>query len=338
MGIDLLNIQPHKVSKDLSGYITYIYGAPKTGKTTLATQMNNSLLLAFERGYNALPGVMAQDITSWSEFRLTFRELKRPEVKEKFSAVIVDTVDIAADMCQRYICNKLNIEALGELGYGKGWTAFKDEFNEVFRGLAQLGYAVFFIGHDKESQEQLADGTTRTIIRPALSNSTRGVIAGMADIYGYAHQKAGEKMSVLTLRSDDDSISCGGRFKYIKNEFPMSYENLVSEMQIAIDREAAETGGQFVTEEKNQIAPPIVELNFDELMTSFNNIIANIPGSSDSSGLTEEGQKFGTYWVPRINEIVERYLGKGCKVSQCTRTQVEQLNLIVTELKDITNM
>lgn len=30
MAINLLNIEPHKVSKDLSGYITYIYGAPKT--------------------------------------------------------------------------------------------------------------------------------------------------------------------------------------------------------------------------------------------------------------------------------------------------------------------
>ena len=30
MAINLLNIQPHKVSTDLSGYITYIYGAPKT--------------------------------------------------------------------------------------------------------------------------------------------------------------------------------------------------------------------------------------------------------------------------------------------------------------------
>lgn len=39
MAFDLLNIQPHKVSRDLSGYITFIYGAYKTGKTTLATQM-----------------------------------------------------------------------------------------------------------------------------------------------------------------------------------------------------------------------------------------------------------------------------------------------------------
>lgn len=30
MAINLLNIEPHKVSKDLSGYITFIYGAYKT--------------------------------------------------------------------------------------------------------------------------------------------------------------------------------------------------------------------------------------------------------------------------------------------------------------------
>lgn len=30
MAFDLLSIQPHKVSRDLSGYITYIYGAYKT--------------------------------------------------------------------------------------------------------------------------------------------------------------------------------------------------------------------------------------------------------------------------------------------------------------------
>lgn len=32
MAINLLNIEPHKVSTDLSGYVTYVYGQPKTGK------------------------------------------------------------------------------------------------------------------------------------------------------------------------------------------------------------------------------------------------------------------------------------------------------------------
>lgn len=30
MAINLLALEPHKVSRDLSGYITYVYGAPKT--------------------------------------------------------------------------------------------------------------------------------------------------------------------------------------------------------------------------------------------------------------------------------------------------------------------
>lgn len=46
MAINLLAIQPHKVSRDLTGYITYIYGAAKTGKTTLASQAGRSLILA----------------------------------------------------------------------------------------------------------------------------------------------------------------------------------------------------------------------------------------------------------------------------------------------------
>jgi len=73
MAINLLQLQPHKVSTDLTGYITYLYGAPKTGKTTLASQMPGAILLAFEKGYNALPGVVAQDITSWGEMKQVYR-------------------------------------------------------------------------------------------------------------------------------------------------------------------------------------------------------------------------------------------------------------------------
>lgn len=69
MAFDLLNIQPHKVSRDLSGYITFIYGPAKVGKTTFASKMPDCLLLAFERGYNALPGVFAIDITSWGDVK-----------------------------------------------------------------------------------------------------------------------------------------------------------------------------------------------------------------------------------------------------------------------------
>lgn len=54
MAINLLSITPHKVSRDLSGYITYIYGPAGVGKTTLCSQFPDALLLATEKGkYNA---------------------------------------------------------------------------------------------------------------------------------------------------------------------------------------------------------------------------------------------------------------------------------------------
>lgn len=319
MGIDLLGLTPNKVSRDLSGYITYIYGAPKTGKTTLATQMNNSLLLAFEPGYHALPGVIAQDILTWSEMRQVYRELKKPEVREHFDAIIVDTIDIAADKCKKYICSQNDIEDLGDLGYGKGWTKFKDEFNEVFRGLTQLGYAVFFIGHDKEV---INEETKTKIVRPAISNSIKTVIAGMADIYGYAHQKYEGEMSVLTLRCSDGSIECGGRFKYLPDEIPTNYQALVTALQEAIDKEAKEHDNQFVTNEK--IVPVAEEKTYDfaAMKTEFSNLVGTIMQANPAN-------------AARITAIVDKYLGKGKKVGDCNPSQSEQLELILLELRDL---
>lgn len=319
MGIDLLGLTPNKVSRDLSGYITYIYGAPKTGKTTLATQMNNSLLLAFEPGYHALPGVIAQDILTWSEMRQVYRELKKPEVRERFDAIIVDTIDIAADKCKKYICSQNDIEDLGDLGYGKGWTKFKDEFNEVFRGLTQLGYAVFFIGHDKEV---INEETKTKIVRPAISNSIKTVIAGMADIYGYAHQKYEGEMSVLTLRCSDGSIECGGRFKYLPDEIPTNYQALVTALQEAIDKEAKEHDNQFVTNEK--IVPVAEEKTYDfaAMKTEFSNLVGTIMQANPAN-------------AAKITAIVDKYLGKGKKVGDCNPSQSEQLELILLELRDL---
>ena len=38
---------------------------------------------------------------------------------------------------------------------------------------------------------------------------------------------------------------------------------------------------------------------------------------------------------PKILQIIERYLGKGAKVGDATRDQVEAIDLIVADLKDL---
>lgn len=319
--IDLTKIEPHKVSRDLSGYITFIYGAPKTGKTTLAVQMPDALLLAFEKGYNALPGVKAVDITSWAEMLMVYRQLKSDDVKNIYKAVIVDTIDIASEMCQQYVCDQLDIEQLGDAAYGKGWSSFTSEFNNVFRGLTQLGYAVFFIGHASEGQEEDDNGNTHMVIRPAIpGKKAKQTIEGMADIYGYAHQVKGNDMSVLTLRAKDDSIACGGRFKYIKPEITFTYDNLIKAVSDAIEEEAKEHNGEYVTNEKEKLAEK-TEYDFDALKEEFSTITGELMNKDPKVG-------------PRIVAIVDKYLGKGKKVQNLQPAQAELLYLVVTELKD----
>lgn len=91
-GINLLELKPNKVSRQLGGYITFMYGPPKIGKTTFGSKMPKPLLLAAEVGYRAIPGIIAQDITSWSQLKQVVRELKKPEVRATFDSLIFDTI------------------------------------------------------------------------------------------------------------------------------------------------------------------------------------------------------------------------------------------------------
>ena len=106
--ISLLDLQPHKVSRDLRGYSVMFYGAPKTGKTTIASRFPGALLLAFEKGYNALPGIFVQPMDSWNDFKKVIRQLKDSAVAEKFSTIVIDTADIAYNYCVKYICSSLS--------------------------------------------------------------------------------------------------------------------------------------------------------------------------------------------------------------------------------------
>ena len=325
MAIDLLSIQPHKVSRDLSGYITFVYGPPKCGKTTFGVKMPGALLLAFERGYNALPGVIAQDITTWGEMKQVVRELKKPEVKERFKSLIVDTADIAADCCQKYICNQLGIENIGDGGWStNGWAKYKKEFEDTFRTLTQLGYAVVFISHAKEKTIKPQNGQEYQEIGSSMQSSALAIIENMSDIIGYAHPKVdtnGEGRVVLTLRSSDGSVRCGGRFKYIDPEIDFTYDALTKALNKAIDKEAAETNNQFVTQER-QNAPIIKEYDYDALMSEFQTIVGGLMERDSASN------------GPKVTQIIERYLGKGRKIAETTRDQAEFIYLIVNEIKE----
>lgn len=336
--LNLLSIEPHQVSRDLRGYSVFFYGEPKSGKTTIATKFPHHLLLAFEKGYNAIPGAMAQPINSWADFRKVLRQLKDPAVKEKFETIIIDTADIAYDLCEKFICSNakrsdggFGVDSVADIPFGKGYTMVAKEYDECLRSIVQMDYGLVLISHAVDKTFKDERGIEFNQIVPTLGNKPRNIVSRMCDIIGYSRgvtDEEGNSSTKLFMRGTPRYVA-GSRFKYTPDYIDFNYTSLVNAIGDAIDKQVAEDGQEFFTNERNNLyKEPTEELSFDDLIKNFNAMIAYLNEHN-----TEEEFKF--YWQPRIVQITDKYLGKGQKVSQCSRDQVEALDLIVSELEYI---
>ena len=95
MNIDLLNLQPQTISKNLKGKFIMVYGLPKVGKTTLLSKFDKCLICSFEPDTNALNNVYVQPVNSWADWKKMIKQLKMPQVQEKFATLGIDTADLA---------------------------------------------------------------------------------------------------------------------------------------------------------------------------------------------------------------------------------------------------
>ena len=315
----LLNLESSKLSRDLTGYITYLYGSPKVGKTTLARDMG-ALIIACEDGTRAMAGAYALKVKTWADIRTIMRLAKDDKMKQRYKAIAVDTVDIAASLCEKYVCNQLEISTLGEGGWTKnGWSVFKKEFEEVFRTFSMEGYAVLFISHAKDKEFTRPDGTKYNKIVPTVSESINGIIKGMSDIIAFGYQEMGTEDRYMMLRSDG-SVEAGGRFAYIDSVIPFGYKHLTEAINRAIDEEERIRGAEAVSNER-RVETETVLPSYDELMETFTERVATLM------------EKNATYYQPKIVQIVETYLGRGKKFSEAKPDQIEQMMLIVDELQ-----
>ena len=306
------------------------YGAPKTGKTTIASRFEKTLVLAFEQGYKAIPGIMAAPVTSWSDFKKIIKQLKSEEAHKMYKNITVDTADIAYDLCEKYICAQNGVDTIKEVPYGQGWTQAKREFDECLRAITMMDYGLILISHSQDKTFTDENGNEYNQIVPTLANGPRLIVDRMADILGYAapvQTEDGSTKTVLYMRGTPRFVA-GSRFAYTPDSIEFTYENLVKAVNDAIDKQGEVSGSGAITEQKFS-APAEPKLNFASLMAEFQSLVSQLQAKAG------DNETFGQQYAPSITEITSKYLGKGRKVSDCTPDQVEQLSLIVDDMKDL---
>lgn len=281
---------------------------------------------------------MAQPINTWAEFRKVLRQLKDEKVKEQFETVIIDTADIAYDLCEKYICANakrpdggFGVDSVSDIPFGKGYTQVAKEYDECLRSIIQMDYGLVLISHSVDKTFKDEQGQEYNQIVPTLGNKPRAIISRMCDIIGYSRSvqdEEGKTSTKLFMRGTPRYIA-GSRFKYTPDYIDFNYQSLVDAIGMAIDKQMEEDGSEYFTDERSNLYKDTrAELDFDELLNSFNTIVNDLI-------MQKSNEEFKEYWQPRIVQITDRYLGKGMKVSQCSRDQVEALDLIVTDLKEL---
>ena len=321
----LLDIKPHQVSRDLRGYSVMLYGAPKTGKTTTACQFPGALLLGFEKGWSTIAGVMVQPINSWSEFKKLFVEFKDPDVQAKYQTIVIDTADIAYSYCEKYICNresdaKHDYQTVADIPYGKGYAMAMEEFDECIRKILQLGYGLVLISHEQDKTMKNERGEEYNQLIPTLDKRARLVCERTCDIIGYCRQVQTENGYVVRMfMRESDRYVAGSRFKYTPESIELTYDNLVKAIGDAIDAQEDLVKGS-TTDASFNMHKEEIQYDFEGLMKEVQATVGNL--------MTTRPEM-----EHKIVAVVDKHLGKGRKVSDCTPDQAALVDLILTDLK-----
>ena len=320
----LWEVEKNVISRDLKGKYVLLYGKPKSGKTTAACSFPDAVLLAFEKGYNAIGNAYPFDINKWSDFKMSLRDLEDQRAKDRFKTVIIDTISICWEMCEKYICQQNGVQKISDIPWGGGYTACKKEFETSIRRITQLGYGVVLIAHSASRVEKTADGSDIEIISPDLPKRAAEVCNGIVDIIGYIGNEwvNGERKRWLYTR-ETPTLFAGSRFKYMPDKIPFSYDSLVSAIADAIEQAEQKDGATVVDTIKMKDEE---KLDFATVRARAQDLWVKLVGIGDDA----KPEVAST-----ILKKIEITMGRRMKLSEFTEDQCDLLQLVVLDMEEM---
>lgn len=210
----------------LSQIKIWVYGAPFSGKTTLANNFPDALMLNTDGNINSFdsPYIRIRDeldgrqtIKAWVIFKRTIEELKQGS---NYKTIVVDLVEDVYEYCRLYCYEKLGIEHESDNSF-KAYDYVRNEFLNAMKSLVNLNYNIVLISHEDTSKDiTKRSGDKITAIKPNITEKLANKLAGMVDLVGRVTNRQ------LSFYSDE-VVFGGGRIKLNKTEIPLNFNALI---------------------------------------------------------------------------------------------------------------
>jgi len=193
--------------------VLLLYGAPKVGKTTMLSQLDDCLIIDTERGSRMIEGYISE-VNTRDELIETLLELKESkDVKYKY--VALDTIDKIAEWAEKRVCEEEGVRAIGDLAFGKGYGMVRDKVTQTIEAFKEVTEHLIIIGHRKVAYA-VTDGSTIVVPESIdLTGKLKNVIMSGADAIGYVYRDEDELM--VSFKAND-AIEAGSRCPHLKGQ------------------------------------------------------------------------------------------------------------------------
>lgn len=246
----------------------FLYGATMSGKSYLAGEFPNPLFLDTDGNAeaNPYPSIALRNLRKKDgSFKSNVIEqldqiiLELQTTDHDFETIVLDVIDDIVVMIEQYITVNAGVDSLGDIGYGKGYAAFNNIFQQLIIDLKALPINVIYVSRISTWED---NGVQRE--EPSLKEKHVNIVNGNCD-YMIQTKKIGKNYvrSVKAKRKNYQSDKIGderilsildtitGAFQKTKRTSRKTQEKIVKKMEQEEEKRLLEE-----TDDEEKQAPP----------------------------------------------------------------------------------
>jgi hypothetical protein len=265
----------------------------------------------------------------WSDFKKVLMQLRKPEAKDIYDTIVIDTVSLAYDLCEKFILQRESVSSIKDIPFGSGYGMVANEFQEALREITMLGFGLILICHSKEVASGMTDSEGNPImsIQPSLTKRPMEICNALCDIIGCINTEFEDGKPVRYLYTrQTPTIFAGSRYKYLSPRIKFGYQELVDAIAEAIDK-SAKLDGATVVEHIDTVQ--VKDRPFNDTMAEAKELWSNYIAAAKTDEEKDQHLAFK-------KDIIKRIFGtEDFKLSGAVPSQQDLVELFIEEMKNL---
>ena len=190
-----------------------LYGAPKVGKTTALSKLDNCLIIDTEGGANMIEGYV-ESVKDRAEL-ITL--LKEAQDGQEFKYVAIDTIDRVATWADKAVCEEEGVTAVQDLPFGKGFGLVREKVLNTIHFLKEIFPHVIIIGHRKWARAVV---DSKAIVEPEsldLTGKLKNMLMADCDAIGYVYRDEDKGKLMVSFKANE-ALEAGSRSPHLRGK------------------------------------------------------------------------------------------------------------------------